>query len=59
MIEQIQNFDPELTVPDWASLSLDRKIELIEEFSKPTSDNSVFLDPDSGVVLHDDRDKSV
>ena len=52
-------FDPHATVPEWDSLSDARKIEIIEEFSKPTSDNSVFLDKDSGVVLHSNPHKSI
>lgn len=59
MIKDLENFDPHTLVPEWPSLSLDEKVDIIEEFSTPTSDNSVFLDSDNSVILNIDPAKSI
>ena len=59
MIKDLENFDPHALVPEWPSLSLDEKIDIIEEFSTPTSDNSVFLDSDNSVILNNYSVKSI
>ena len=57
MVRSWEEFEPEKVISGWSDLTQAQKIDIIEQFSRPTSDNSVYLDRGSGAIFHGDSKK--